>query len=257
MNIKNTILILIIFLSLQSYGQRWNQRKYEFYYGIGLVNLMSDIGVPTDASKPIWMNFFNTIGYAGNAGLKYNFKGRQYIRASLFLGQLYAEDVANDPNYYYRGYRMSSFFTELSVKYELLVIKEKKRSTVYRQLGESKLKNFSVPTYLFIGLGGTFNTGSLNQAKDHETISENFMNIAAVVPIGLGFKFRASKYTSINLEAGIRIAFSDKLDYAWKGKNPLSPNEFGSYLDQYQTLTINVIHKLRSNKKGLPKFKKR
>ncbi len=253
MTFKHTALILILFFSLQSYGQRWNQRKYEFYYGIGLVNFMGDIGAPTDDSKLVWMNFFNTIGYTANAGIKYNLHDRNYVRGSLFLGQLYAEDVADNPKFYYRGYKMSSFFTELSVQYEFLVVKEKKRSTVYRQLGESRLKNFSVPTYLFIGLGTTFNVGSLKQAQAQITTSESFTNLAAVVPLGVGIKLRASKNTYINLEAGIRIAFSDGLD----GAIGTPDNHFGEYWDQYQTLTINVIHKLRSNKKGLPKFKKR
>ncbi len=253
MRLKSILLIIIVLCTLSIQAQSWNQRRYEFYYGIGMSNFMGDIAAPTDASKNIWMHFFNTMGPVVNTGLRYHLQDRHYARASLFLGQFFAEDPLNDPNYYYRGYKMSSFFTELSVKYEFLILKEKSRRNVYRQLGESKLKNFSLPTYVFIGFGGTFNVGNLQDVSGKEATKESFSNIAPIVPIGFGMKFRASRYTYLNIEAGIRITFSDGIDNAVGTPE----NHFGEYWDQYQFLTFNVIHKLKTNKKGLPKFRKK
>lgn len=235
-----------------AFSQRWNQRKYEFYYGIGMSNLMGDIGIPKDSSKNAWIHK-STIGVMGNVGLRYHLGGRHYVRGALSLGQLRANDVPDNPDYYYRGYKMSSFFTDLSVKYDFLIIKEKTKKTVYRQLGESRLKNISLPTYLTIGFGGIFNTGSLEQAQGFFTTSESFTNVAFNVSFGLGSKIRINRNTSINIEAVTHLAFSDGLD----GAIGTPINHFGEWIDQYQFLTVNLIHKLRSNKKGLPKFRKR
>ncbi len=253
MKLKSFLITTALLFGFMSHAQNWNQKKYEFYYGIGMSNFMGDIAAPTDPNKVAWMHFFNTMGPVVNTGLRYNLQDRHFIRGSLFLGQLYAEDPLNDPKYHYRGYKMSSFFTELSVKYEFLILKEKSRSTVYRQLGESKLKNFSFPTYLFIGFGGTFNVGTLSNLSGTSTTKESFTNIAPVVPIGFGMKFRASRNTYLNIEAGIRIAFSDGIDNAVGTPE----NHFGEYWDQYQFFSFNIIHKLKSNQKGFPKFKKR
>jgi len=253
MKYKHIFISLLVVLSLNVSAQRWNQRKYEFYYGIGIANFMGDIGAPTDANKYIWMNIPSTIGYNGNVGLRYNFKERSFVRASLYFGLMNAKDVPDNPKFYYRGYEMTSFFTELSVKYEFIIVKEKKRRTIYRQLGESPLKNLSVPTYIFVGLGTNFNVGKLQQTQDLANKTDNFVNIAPVVPFGIGSKIRINRTTYFGLEAGIRIAFSDGID----GAKGIENAQFGEYFDQYQFLTFNLIHKLRSNKKGLPKFKKR
>ena len=66
---------------------------------------MADIGAPNPLMAPpiteyVWVNFWNTIGFTGNVGLRYNIKDRQYVRASLFLGQLYAKDPVEDPKYW-------------------------------------------------------------------------------------------------------------------------------------------------------------
>lgn len=250
---KHIFIFLLVIFSLNVSAQRWNQRKYEFYYGLGIANFMGDIAAPTDANKYIWMNIPNTISVNANAGLRYTFKERHYVRASLYLGQMQAKDVLDNPKFHYRGYEMNSFFTELSGKYEFIIVKEKKRRTVYRQLGESVLKNLSLPTYIFVGLGANFNIGKLKQPQGLTVTTENFINIAPVVPIGIGSKLRINRTTYFGVEAGIRLAFSDGIDGA-KGSES---DQFGEWYDQYQFLTFNIIHKLRSNKKGLPKFKKR
>ena len=127
----------------------------------------------------VWVNFWETIGFTTNAGLRYHYKDRQYFRANLFLGQLYAKDPVGDPKYWDMGRKFNSFYTELAVKYEFMVWKEKKKSTVYRKLGETGLKNISIPTYLFIGAGVNFNVGKyserVNEGKDVE--EEIFTNI--------------------------------------------------------------------------------
>jgi len=253
MNIKGIYIVLaLLFLnSLVVSAQSWNVRKYEFSYGLGLSNFMGDVAAPKD-SKFVWIKFFNTIGPIADAGLKYRFTDHHYAGATVTLGQLYAEDPLGDVNYWYRGIKTSSFFTELTVRYEYLIVKEKSKSTIYRKLGESSLKNINIPTYVFIGMGGEFNIGKFSRlTSDGKTIeTTSYTNLAPVLPVGFGFKMKLTNLTSLNLEAGWRFTLSDKIDNASGNESP----QYGKWYDQYQFVTINVIHKLRANKKGLPKF---
>ena len=247
----------------QGFSQRWSRYKYEFYYGIGATNFMGDVGARnTNAITPItefvYVDFWNTIGFTTNAGLRYHFKDRQYVRANLFLGQLYANEPRNDDKSWGRSIKFNSFYTELAVKYEFMIIKESKRTTIYRKLGESRFKNFSLPTYLFIGVGGTFNTGKLTAARDLSVVTLNYTNFAPVIPFGIGFKYRINKLTYINLEAEWHFTLSDGIDNFSKDTYlEVGVGDVGDWYDQYQTITLNIVYKLRQNQNGLPRFKRR
>ena len=266
MKIKHLLLTLavtIIFIS-QASAQAWSQFKYEFYYGLGATNFMGDVAAPSDPSRIIWMHFFNTMGIKGNAGLRYQWKEQQYLSANFSFGQLYAKDPVGDPDYYDANRTANSFFTELSVRYEYLVVKEKTKKTVYKMLGENSLKNINIPTYLFIGAGGTYNIGSFTRVGPDgaaDIIDERISNFALIVPLGVGIKTRLSNVSYLNLEATIYLTSSDGLDWATKNikENGITiyKGDGGDWIDQYQSITINYIHKLRANKKGLPKFKRR
>ncbi len=257
MNKKYLTLILVgtILSVTTAKAQRWNNRKYELFYGIGASNFMGDIMSPIDRNVHIWAHFFNTISPIANAGLRYNIQQRHYATATCSLGQLYAKEMAGNSKYYYRGLKFSTVFLELAARYEFLVFKEKRRRTVYRKLGDSKLKNFSLPTYAFIGVGALVNGGKVTHNYDIHSDEKRYVNVAAVIPYGLGVKFRIKNYTYINLEAGARLALSDGIDYI--KKDNFSNITGGSYIDQYGFLTINMIRQLGVTRKGLPKFKRR
>lgn len=246
------LLILLLFPAI-AHSQSWRQKKYEFKYGIGATNFMGDVAAPSDANKLIWINILHTVGFTGNVALNYHFSERAMLKGDVHIGQLYANDPIDNPDYWYRGIKVNSFFTEISGQYEYMLIKEKPRRTIYRQLGESPFKNFTLPTYAFIGLGGTANFGSysriINQGKDVD--SESFVNVAPILPIGIGVKFRIDRDTYFNIEAGWRFTLSDGIDNAVG----TAENAFGEWYDQYQVVTINLIHKLRENKNGFPRFK--
>jgi len=247
------LIALLAFINI-SRAQNWNQRKYEFQYGIGIVNFMGDIAAPSNPNKLFWIHFIKTLSPIANVGLRYNFEKRHYVSGHVHVGQMYADDPLGNPNFHLaRRHKFSSFFTEISAKYEFSIFEERTRRTVYKQLGETRLKNFSLPTYLFIGFGATLNIGTFTQPElgTVNTKTESYSNIAPVIPIGIGFKYKVSRYTYLNLEVGARLALNDGIDNA-KGKENES---YGDFIDQYQFLNINLIHKLRTNKKGFPKFR--
>jgi hypothetical protein len=254
MRIKRlTLLIVILFAFIATKAQWWNQLKYEYYYGIGATNFMGDVSAPSDNTKLIWVNFFNTIGPYGNAGLRYKWKERHNFNGNLSLGQIYAKDPVGDANYQDANREANSFFIELSGRYEFVVFKEKQRRTVYRMLGENPLKNFNLPTYMFVGAGGMYNIGTYTKNDYAEVITEPIRNFAPVVMGGIGFKTRLSDLSYLNVEATIRLPFSDGIDWATNG---VGNGGGGEWFDQYQTISINYVHKLKANAKGLPKFRR-
>ncbi|HAM98005.1 MAG TPA: hypothetical protein DCQ26_05300 [Marinilabiliales bacterium] len=228
------------------FAQPAYQLKYEFFAGVGATNLMADISAPKSTKQLVWVKIFNTVGVAGNAGLRYNIANRHYASVNLALGQLYAEDPTGDPKYWSDGRKSSTFFTEFTSRYEFLAVKERQRRTVYKMLGESMLKNFNLPTYFFIGVGGLYNIGTFAQLTEDRSnrIPESYSNFALVIPYGVGFKTRLTRLSYLNVEVGMRFAFSDKID-----------NRENGWYDQYQFITVNYVKKLRSTKNGLPKFR--
>lgn len=249
------IFILTVLAISQSYSQAWSRYKYEGFYGLGATNFMGDIPAPTSehpTGQFLWIHMFNTIGAAGNVGLRYNFEEKQYLTGTVTLGTFYGKDPTENPKYWDRGLEFRSFFTEFVGRYEYQIIQEKRKSTVYRKLGESRLKNLSVPTYIFIGAGATVSYGKLNEISGATVDSENYFNVAPVIPFGFGFKYKINRLTYINFEACWRTALSDKMDNASGKENA----RYGSWFDQYQTITINLIHKLRQNQNGTPKLKR-
>lgn len=248
------VLVLLFVMLSVTKAQQWNQRNYEFQYGIGIVNFMGDIAAPSDPDKRFWIHFTKTLSPIANVGLRYNVKERHYVSGHIYMGQMYAEDPLGNPSFHAtRRYNFNSFFSEVSAKYEYLIFKEKTRQTVYKQLGETPLKNLKLPTYLFIGVGTAINIGTLTKPQLGSIYlnKESYVNIAPVIPIGIGIKPRIKKHTYLNIEIGARIVLNDGVDNAIGKEN----ESFGDFIDQYQFLNINLIHKLRSNKNGFPKFR--
>lgn len=253
---KNIIVLFIIFLilSVSAKAQNWKRMRYEFYYGIGISTFMGDVMAPINKNAVIWMDFFNTMGPIANVGLRYLAKERHHFSGNASIGQLYAKETPNSYRFYYRGLKFSTAFLELSVRYEYLFLKERSRKTIYRKFGESKWKNFMIPSYLFIGVGGLVNGGVVTHNYNRVSDKKNYINGAFVIPYGIGFKAKVNYLLYINLEVGARFTFSDGIDYV--EKNNFSNIQGGAFVDQYGFISVNVIHKLGSNRKGMPKFKK-
>lgn len=251
---KIYIVILFLFLFVSGFSQRWGKRKYEFFYGIGASNFMGDIMAPQNEKIHLWVHLFNTVAPMANVGLRYNIEDRHYASATVSFGQFYAKETPGNSKYYYRGLKFSTGFLEIAARYEFLVLKERTRRTVYKKLGESKLKNFNVPIYLFVGLAGMVNGGTVTHNFNTTSESKNYISGAFAIPYGIGFKTKLKRFLYINLELGARFTLSDGIDYV--KRNNFSNITGGHYFDQYGFITVNVIHKLGSDRKGLPKFKR-
>jgi hypothetical protein len=253
-------IILFIVLSNNIYSQIWKRNAYEFYYGIGAVNFNGDVAAPNPAfvspvTSAVWVNFWNTIGFISNTGLRYQYSDRQYLRGNIFIGQLRAKDPQGDEKYWDRNIRFNSVFLEIDAKYEFMIWKESRKFHSARRKSFSKmLKDFNLPTYLFIGIGGMINVGNFKYPIQNNTTYDKkaYVNVAPIIPIGIGFKYRLNRHTYVNLEAEWHFSMSDGID----GVKGTPENRYGEWFDQYQTITVNLIHKLNKTRSGLPNFKR-
>lgn len=256
------VVSVLLLCAISTSAQRWNARRYELHVGLGLTNFMGDVCSPKNSDLPVWVVPFRTTGYVADGILKYNIKGRHYGSASLNLGYMGArETIEKRTNYYYRdGIAFKSGFAELAARYEFMFIKEKTHRTVYRKLGETRFKNFTMPSYLFVGAGGYFSYGKFywNDKKGRERFNENFFNVSPVLMGGFGGKVRIGWNLYAGFEAGWRVAIGDGIDNC-DGKKG-SPVEdmnwvFGKWIDQYQFVTANIVFKMREKRNHMPNFK--
>lgn len=262
------IVSTLLFCCVGASAQRWSRRPYEFHMGVGFTNFMGDVCSPKDPDKQMWILPFRTTGYLTDAILKYNFKGRHSASFSTNFGYMSArETIEKRANYYYRqGIAFKTGFAELGFRYEFMFIKENERRNVYRKLGETKLKNFTMPSYLFAGIGEYFSYGNFycNDEKGRERASEQYFSTAPVIMLGVGTKIRLERNLYVGFEFGIREAIGDKIDGAVGGKEmsdatPMGDfykgGKFGKWIDQYQFVAVNIAFKMREKKNHMPNFK--
>lgn len=261
---RTVVVAILLLFCFGASAQSWSKRRYELHAGVGLTNFMGDICSPQKSEMPVWVVPFRTTGYVADGILKYNIKGRHYGSISVNMGYMGArETVEKRANYYYRdGIAFKSFFTEIAGRYEFQFIQEKKHRTVYRKLGQTKMRNFTMPSYLFVGAGGIFNVGNFlwndfeGEIKGGDRYKEMFCNVAPVIMGGLGSKVRLNRSTYLGIEAGWRVALNDGIDHC-KGKdNPVKDHwVFGEWLDQYQFITASIVFTMREKRNHAPYFK--
>lgn len=252
--------------------KKWDRRRYELHVGLGMNNFMGDICSPRSSSKQVWVLPFKTTGYVSNGLLKYQLAERHFISGGVSVGYMAArETVQKQAKYYYRdGITFKTGFAEVAARYEFMFIKEKTRRNVYRSLNETKLKNFTMPSYIFIGVGGLLNAGNFywndfneKPFKGRDRYHEFYYNFAPVIMGGLGCKVRIDRNTYVGFEVGNRLAINDGIDYCDSKGRPKSDSHeeindhwrFGKWFDQYQFATVSLVFKMREKRNHMPNFK--
>lgn len=114
---------------------------------------------------------------------------------------------------------------------------------------------------------------------------EKYHRFALSVPFGVGFKYKIADYTYVGFEAGYRYTFTDYIDdvggkyydthqiesaygeeaaalsYRAHSQDNIQPGytsggstKGGEFIDTYQFFIFNITQKLKTGRKGLPKF---
>ena len=114
---------------------------------------------------------------------------------------------------------------------------------------------------------------------------KKYHRIAFTIPFGIGFKYKIADYTYLGFEAGYRYTFTDYIDdvggkyydtqiiqnaygeeaaalsYRGHPLDNIQPGytsgggtKGGDFIDTYQFFLFNISHKLKTGRKGLPRF---
>lgn len=257
MNLR--FIVILIFLAsifTNGFSQRWKLTRYEAVGGIGTTNVFGDIGGTADKSN--WFGIKDIriaeTGYSLYLGARYFFTENTAIKYNMIYGHAAGSD-ANSKNADRQFSYKTSFF-EPSVQYEYYFIKEGRRnrmSNIYNRRG--MINNYTLlSAYAFGGLGGLIFSPKLTSggrlpdaATPHFELVDGYSKFSGVLALGAGVKYSIDKEWSIGFEFGRRFTFTDYLD-------GLSNSKYSHSNDTYYFGVINVIYKLETNRRGIPRI---
>lgn len=272
------IFLFLLFIVSDIQAQNWKRTRYELSGGIGIASFMGDIGAPKNEgiNKYVWMHYqaFSPIGHAG---MRYIINQRLSVKSQLRLGILRDSDrfgayrlIIVGGKTYGRGYYFQTFLAEFSVQGEFHLVRERRKRTLYSQSSDFfiRFRNFNLPTYLFGGLGVNYFNPKMRVGGQWEKMQEIRVKgtgipkhkMAAVFYGGIGFKYKVTPRLFFGVEAASHICLSDNLDdlgnKVSKYKGVKMAGLGGDFYDIYNTLTFNLTLKMKTNRKGLPRFKR-
>ncbi|MBN1131737.1 MAG: outer membrane beta-barrel protein [Bacteroidales bacterium] len=251
---KNTyiipVILLLLLLSFESYGQRWKMIRYEFALGGGSTHFEGDIG---RANQNV-LNLLN--GPRNNAGLDFTYRITKDINAKLDLQYLWFSGIDIEGQSHNRVYKFGSHNFEHTVRGEYYFLGEDRgfgSMALYNRRGMINTYD-RIFAYVFAGFGGIYSKGSVvdvnnNNAEPVDNPGyDNNSHYGLVLPVGLGLKYSLSSHWSLGLEVGYRWTSSDWLD--------AYSSAFSEYNDTYYTTSVKAIYRVRTDRRGRPMFNK-
>jgi len=239
------ILVLFFILPYVADAQRWKRYRYELIGGIGTVNVFGDLGGGDGVARHNTLDF-NVEGTRPvlKVAVRYKLKELLAVKTNVFFAFANASDkyTTNEARSN-RGATTNTFFIEPSIQLEYSLIKER----YGRRYTFSNIRRFSlshVNTYVFVGIGGLFYFP--NREINVDTGVGEPGVFAAAFPMGIGFKYAMNRIYTIGLEMGNRFTTTDYLD----GHS----DKFSQGNDSYFFLMLTVSKRLRTSRKGLPRF---
>lgn len=198
LNFSGILLVLILFVSGNSYAQSWELGGF-----VGTAGYMGDLN-PIDPLK------VSNLAFGGQ--IKRNFDGYWSLKLNVAHGTIEASDAeSNNAQFRERNLSFYSPVTEVSIQTEF---------NFFNYIPSFSKKRYS--PYLFAGVGFvTFNPKTIYNGQEYELsfygtegqdINKTYKKIALSIPFGAGIKYNfASKWT-IGGELGYRNAYTDYLD---------------------------------------------
>ena len=135
-------------------------------------------------------------------GVSYRCTGNFSLRSELNLFQLNSQKAIKNTN---TSFKSNNAEVSVSVIYDVF------------KLSKSYIHRAEYTPYVFMGLGvAGFSTESNQQVNGVNRMQSN-MGCTPVIPIGLGVRIKAATHLDVNIEAGYRKTFTDKMDNIWPG----------------------------------------
>jgi len=240
-------LIAGLMVSLVVQAQIWKQNRVEVFIGLPVNHYFGDVGNSANTNiitsiKDVRIRALRG-GFGGGIGYKIN--PLISVQASLNTGFLGNTDEGS--YYSSRGYRFSTFCSELTVKGIYFIIPESHQNYYYRIMDfRGGLRHINKPfsLYAFIGAGGLFFSATPNDKLLSRTPPPGFSKpevddskyFALVIPAGIGVKYEFYPRFQLGVELGGRYVTTDYLD--------AFSSVYSNHNDMYYTINFNVYYKI-------------
>lgn len=240
------LLILFFIIPYLSDAQRWKRYRYEMVAGIGTVNIFGDLGGGRGDGRHNTLDFdIQGTRPSLAVGFRYKLKELVSVKGNLFFAFGNASDKYTDniPRAN-RSATSNVFMFEPSLQLEYSLVKER----YGRRYTMSNIRRFNfthINTYVFIGVGGLLYFPNKQIALDSD-IGKDHGVFAAAFPMGIGFKYAIDRVYTFGIEIGNRFTSSDYLE----GHS----DKYSKANDSYLFFTFNLSKRLRTSRKGLPRF---
>lgn len=239
------ILFLLFILPYTSDAQRWKRYRYEFLGGLGTVNILGDMGGGSGVARHNTLDFdIQGTRVAAFVAGRYKLKELLAIKANMIFAYANASDkYTSNLARSNRDATTNTFMIEPSVQLEYSLIKER----YGRRYTFSNIRRFNlshVNTYLFVGLGGLLYFPNKTIAVDNGVGEPGVFT--ATFPMGIGFKYAINRVYTFGIEIGNRFTTTDYLD----GHS----DSFSKANDSYLFFLFSISKRLRTSRRGLPRF---
>lgn len=211
---RSVIMILMMLFLAQTKCLAQEDYRFDFGAGVGMTGYLGDANTA---------NLYQNPGWDAELFLRYIINPRLGLKTNFYTGGLSgnSEQMANAfPDG--KNFKFSTTFFELGELFEFNFF-EFGIGETYR-----KLKRWT--PYITAGVSATLWTVD-------KSVYAGF-----TIPLGIGFKFKASKRLNFGLEFLMKKVFSDRLD----GVNLEDPytikSSFAKNTDWYSTLTLTVSY---------------
>lgn len=235
-------LVLLIFLTnivFFSHSQTWKRDRIDIYIGLPVNHFFGDIGGTADKTNLMGLKDIrlNAIRAGISLGATYRLNQMLYVQGGANFGLLGASDKGSRNEG--RNYAFSTFGTEINATAMLFVIPESEQNYYYSVMdlrGGLRHMNKPFSLYLFVGGGGFFYNVTPKLDLIESDRFNNSQKFTAVIPFGVGIKYKFFARTFLGVELGARYVLSDYLD-------GFSPSQ-SKHNDIYYTLNFKLIHRL-------------
>ncbi|MDF1576434.1 MAG: hypothetical protein P1P86_14700 [Bacteroidales bacterium] len=244
------IIALLLFTSVDSFGQRWKLRRYELDMYVAGVAFHGDIGL---ANQPL-ANMIN--GFRPSFGLNPRFMITNKMAVSMDLGYyMYGgKDEPGSSHGRYYSFTSHALVHGFRGEYYIMGTRENVFAPgIYNRRGMVNAYN-RLFLYMYGGASGILSKSyvkDLNNDGEEPVNNPGYNNNAVyslVFPVGAGVKFEIDPRWSMGFELGYSFSLSDQIDgYA---------SEWSEYNDSYYTASVKAIYKIRNDKNGRPILQK-
>jgi hypothetical protein len=240
-------LVLAFVLSPDAQGQRWKLKRYEASVGLGTTHAFMDIAPPADGLRS-----FQFQGTRPNVSLDAVFRIFEPLSANLSLTYIMFGGVDSENRMTVHSFITNAFEPTLNVEYSFLQGgKAFGTNALFNRRG--MVNDYgTADIYVFAGVGGLL-TKAIAFDENLQVVTDdiyfdNNMHFGLVFPVGLGFKYAIDSWWSVGVEVGGRFTMTDLIDgYA---------TPFSEYNDRYILTNVKAIYKIRSDRRGLPVFRR-